>query len=299
MTWQAVARKDFRDAIRSRWLWALSVVFVFTFSLPAIGQYVLGNGAGGGSGIVQFAVFTLKEGTAILVPLMAVVVAYTSITGERESGTLKLLLALPHARDDVIAGKVVGRSLVIAVPVVVGFLLSILFLLPGSSAFDWVTYVQFGLLTAYLGVVFVGISVGCSAVADSNRQAILGAGGAFGLFMFLWSTLVAGVVDGFVRAFSEVGVDVATTTRYEAVLFLKLFNPLAAYRTLVNSLFGPAVEARKQMFGFFLFGDPKAAEAIGDSLALPFTDPFVLLYMLFWMLVPLAFGVVWFREKDL
>ena len=42
MTWQAIARKDFRDAVRSKWLWGLSAVFIGLFAGTA---YFLGSNA--------------------------------------------------------------------------------------------------------------------------------------------------------------------------------------------------------------------------------------------------------------
>ncbi|WP_248895861.1 ABC transporter permease subunit [Haloplanus halobius] len=301
MTWSAVARKDFEDAIRSRWLWGLSVVFVLVFSFPAVVRLYSGDlgGPQNSSGIVQLVIFFMKEATAIVVPLTAVVVAYASITRERDSGTMKLLLSMPHSRTDVVIGKLVGRSAVIVVPVLLGFLVSILLLIPGSSALDWLTYVQFALLTAFLGVVFVGISVGISAAANGNRQAILGSGGAFALFWFGWDFLSNRLVDGAIALLGDVGVDVATATRYEIVLLLKLLNPIQAYKTLVDALFMSALNARLQMFGFFLGIDPRAREALGSSLSVIYGDVATVVYMLLWLVVPIAVGAFVFQSTDL
>jgi len=301
VTWTAVARKDFEDAIRSRWLWGLSIVFVLVFSFPAFVRLYSGDlgGPGSGSGIVQLVIFFMKEATAIIVPLTAVVVTYAAITRERESGTVKLLLSLPHSRADVVAGKLAGRSAVIVAPVLLGFLISILLLIPGSSALDWATYVQFALLTALLGVVFVGLAVGISAAAAADRQAILGSGGAFVLFWFGWGFLTSRFVDGAISLLGDAGVDVATATRYEVLLFLKLLNPIQAYKTLVDSLFMSALRARTQLFGFFLGVDPRAQEALGPSLSFIYGDAFAVLYMLVWLVVPLALGLLVFQDADL
>lgn len=299
MSWEAVARKDFQDAIRSRWLWVLSVLFVVVFASPAIAKLYFGQGFSGNGqtqGVVQLFIYLLKEGTAIIVPLTAIVIAYASLTRERESGTLKLMLALPHSRDDVVFGKLLGRSAVIAVPVLIGFLVSLLTLIPVVSGIDFLTYVQFALLTALLGVVFVGISVGFSAAVDSNQQAILGAGGTFAVFWFAWGRLVDGIANG-VQDLLGVGA----TGRYQMVLFMKLLNPLASYKTLVDSLFMPAIDARIGMFGFLFFVDPNAENALKTGSGIPFifSDPFVLLFLVGWLFLPIAFGLVWFRAKDL
>jgi len=55
---------------------------------------------------------------------MALIAAYLAIAGERESGSLKLLLGLPPSRGEVLVGKFLGRSGVVAIGLVLGFLVS-------------------------------------------------------------------------------------------------------------------------------------------------------------------------------
>ena len=105
MTWQAIARKDFQDAVRSKWLWGLSAIF---FGLFVGSAYLIGSGVeSNGNGALTAEVFVPTLGNrvvALVVPIVAIVVAFSSIVGERESGSLKLLLSLPHSRQDVVAG---------------------------------------------------------------------------------------------------------------------------------------------------------------------------------------------------
>jgi ABC-2 type transport system permease protein len=299
MTWQAVARKDFQDAVRSRWIWVLSALFVALFAGSAALRFVLGGGnasAQQNSGIVVLFVRFMVEGAALLVPLIAVVVGYAAIVGERESGTLKLLLSLPHSRVDVVTGKVLGRSAVMALPVLVGFLIAGLVLLPAADGFALGTFVGFALLTVLLAVVFVGIAVGISAAANTGRQAVVGAVGAYVLSTTLW-----GPVTGQVAGWAKDLLSLSETAKFEFQLFLKLLNPVAAYKTLVFSFIPgvPAVDARIQLFSFFLFPPAGAQEALGDSIPVYFSDPFVLVFLLFWLFVPIGVGALVFERADL
>ncbi|MFB6220752.1 MAG: ABC transporter permease [Halolamina sp.] len=299
MSWEAVARKDFQDAVRSRWLWVLSALSIVVFAGAAIGQLYLGGGnlnPQQSQGLLQGFLFFLKQGTGILIPLTAIVVAYGSITRERESGTMKLLLALPHSRDDVVLGKVLGRSAVVALPVLIGFFVAFLALLPAGSGVNFLLYIQFALLTALLGVVFVGISVGVSAAARTNQQAIVGAGGLFGVFWFLWNFLVSGINRAATDVFS-----LSTASQYQLRLTLKLLNPIQSYKTLVDGLFMGDLQARIRMFSM-LFGvvpNPEAGKALGPELSPLFSDGMVLLFLLVWLVVPVGVGLVWFRDADL
>lgn len=298
MSWQAVARKDFQDAVRSRWIWVLSALFIALFAGGAAFRFVLGGGGGSAqqnTGVVVLFIRLISEGAALLVPLIAVVVGYAAIVGERESGTLKLLLSLPHSRTDVVAGKLLGRSGVMALPVLVGFLIAALVLLPATSGFAVSTFVGFALLTALLAVVFVGIAVGVSAAANTSRQAVVGAVSVYVLSTALW-----GPVTGQLASWARDLLGLTAAGKIQVQLFLKLLNPVAAYKTLVASLTMPAVDARTELFNVFLFFQPPGLqEAFGESLPVYFTDPFVLVFLLFWLFVPVGAGAVLFEKADL
>lgn len=301
MSWRAVAEKDFRDAIRSRWLWALSGLFVLLFSTPGILRFYFGVGdvegqeAEAAGGIVVLFIHMMKEMTALLVPIIAIVIAYAALTRERETGTMKLLLSLPHDRYEVVFGKLLGRSAVIAIPILVGFAVCGLFLLPAATGFAVGRYVGFAVLTALLGVVFVGISVGISAAANSQRQAMVGTVGTYVGFLAVWNPLTGELAEQSVDL-----VGGSERSRYLIELFLTLLNPMEAYKTLADSLvFESALQARQAAFGFFLFPDPAAIEALGDDLPIVFTDPFVVVYLLLWLVVPITIGMYVFERRDL
>lgn len=298
MSLVAVARKDFRDAIRSQWLLALSALFVVAFALPALIRFSLGVGLGERQGATEIMVLFIrfmKSGTAVLVPIIAIVVTYASITREQESGTLKLLLALPHSRADVVVGKLLGRSAVVALPIAFGFLIAGIVLIPSTPVGAMWRFGAFALLTVILGVVFVGLSLGISAAADSDRQAMVGSVGVFMAGSVFW-----GPATGRIASSLETYAGITTQSRYLVELFLKLLNPIAAYKTLVDSLIAPSeMAARQQLFGFFLFPDPAAQKALGESLPFYFTDPFVVVLLLLWFIVPVYVGMEVFERADL
>ncbi|PSP54869.1 ABC transporter permease [Halobacteriales archaeon QS_1_67_19] len=296
MTWQAVARKDFRDAIRSKWLWGLSLLFVGVFALPPILLFYLEMGTApqqGQSGTTDAFVDLMKQGTSILIPLIAVVVGYTSITQERESGSLKLLLSLPHSREDVVFGKVLGRSGVLVLPIALGFAVALLVLLFTSLSLKLANFLIFAGLTALLGLVFVGLAVGISAAATTGRRAMVAAVGLFIWFVVLWNSFANQVVNALNKY-----VGISTATQYQATLFIKLLNPTQAYKTLVDSfLMESALRSRVFMFG--IFRRQQVAEVFGDSLPVYLSDPFVAVYLLAWLFVPVAIGLWVFDDADL
>jgi ABC-2 type transport system permease protein len=187
MSWAVVARKDFRDAVRSKSLWGVSLLFV----LVMVGlSYLFAGGDSVGDGRTSIFLFFVQNAVSLVVPLAALQVGYNSVVGERESGSIKLLLSLPHSRRDVVVGKVLGRSAVVAVATVLAFLVAAVVLLIASSWLALGPYLVFAALTLVFGLAFTALSVGVSASTDSSTKASAGAFGLYVLFAFnLWNWL--------------------------------------------------------------------------------------------------------------
>src|SRR5690606_39782609 len=56
-----------------------------------------------------------------LLPLIALLLSYDAIVGEQERGTLVLLLSYPVARWQVVLGKVLGHTAILAFATIVGY----------------------------------------------------------------------------------------------------------------------------------------------------------------------------------
>lgn len=305
-----VAKKEVRDTIRSKLLWVLSVIFVVIFALPAFfGLYLdIGNLASEqGVTITTDSFFRIagQFGSA-LVPIIAIVVGYGAVVGERESGSLKVLLSLPFTRRDVVLGKVLGRGAVLAIPILLGFLVSVVVLVPAGVQVSPVGFALGAALTALLGVVFVSLAVGFSAGASSSLRAIVGTVGVYVYFFLFWNPF-ANSVGSLLRRFLDAGV--ASTLKLS--LFLKLLNPTQSYQTLLDAALGqPSMAARAGMFGRFrapfvcqeaLGGNYTRAGCVAESGGVPFyfSDPAVLVYLLVWLVVPVVVGVYLFDRTDL
>jgi len=301
MTWQAVASKDFQDASRSRWLWVLTGLFVVIFAGPAL--LIFGGGLGSApkdAGNTDGYLYLMKQGTSIVVPLISVVVGYAAVTRERESGTLKLLLSLPHSRDAMVFGKVIGRAAVVGLAILVGVVVSAVALVGAGLEFRIVNYLAFVLLTLLLGVVFVGLATGISASVSTSRRAMGLAMSIYISFVVLWNAF-ANQVGSLLK--DTVGV--STATQFKAIMFLKLLNPTAAYKSLLGSvIFDSALNARVRMFSGSSAIETvgrwqTAAKAINESVPLWASDLFVVVYMLVWLFVPVAIGYFLFQKADL
>ncbi|RRJ31846.1 ABC transporter permease subunit [Halocatena pleomorpha] len=194
-----IARKEFEDAIRSRALIVMTTLFAAVLAMLVYYQLYVAQAA-------QMAELRTAEsviswiGTqmTILVPVLGTMLGYKAIVAERESGSLQLLLTLPHTRRDVVLGKFLGRSAVVVVSVLLGFALVGIQFAASSELFSLSVYVMAAVKTAIIGITFVAIAIAFSTAMRTSMMAMWGAIGLTLLFVFLWDSvlvLVESVVE--------------------------------------------------------------------------------------------------------
>lgn len=284
MSWQAVAEKDFRDAIRSRLLIVLTLLFTL-FSAGAAYLVTEINppqqAALTGEVTTVLLITGLVSATAVFIPIVSIAVAYRSLAGERESGSLKLLLSLPNSRLDVLIGKFVGRSGVVAVALFIGFAVGIVVTASLADAFSPLEYIVFVGISMIFAFVFIAITVGVSAFTSSTSRAAYGAFGLFVVFQFLWSSLAQGVAY-VINGFSFEGIEEGDAV-FELFQVLTILDPTAAYQQ------GTLWVVRRLA---------DSGESNPD-LAFYLQDWFGFIVMALWIVVPLAIGYTRFESSDL
>ncbi|MDG5777410.1 ABC transporter permease subunit [Haloarculaceae archaeon H-GB2-1] len=272
--WLTIARKEFADALRSRMIWGIVVIIAVMTSLSAGISLLIPDVEGG----AEMAIGGASQFAGLLVPIMALIAAYLAIAGERESGSLKVILGLPPSRGEVLLGKFLGRSGVVAIGLALGFVVSGVVTAVLYGGLPVGAFIGTTGLTVLLGVSFVGIAIGISAVTATRARAMTLAITAYLGLTLLWD-LAPNAVHLLITGEMPGGVVPAW------FLLLQGFSPTGAYNALVQRLLlggGTAVEAR--------IGGPAPS----------YLDPAVfLLILLAWAVVPLLVGYLRFRRADL
>jgi ABC-2 type transport system permease protein len=284
MSWVVVARKEFQDARLSKALWAITAAFVLLSAgmavlyatVPALSRDI-GELSTLGYLTVLLAVMTL------FVSVAAIVIGAGAIAGERDRGSSKLLLGFPHSRADVVLGKVVGRTAVLGVAILVGLVVTLAVIVALFPTFSPVDYAVFAAVTLLFALVYVSIMVAVSATTGSGGRAMAFGVGVFVLLEFL-GDLLAPAVMFVVNGFSFGGL----TTVPGWYAFLNVVTPSAAYQ---NAL------------GWFLGDGTTAALSLGGMLngSIPFylTGWASVAVLVCWLVVPLALGYRRFAAADL
>lgn len=229
----AIAGKEFRDRVRNRWVWVIATVFAgFALAIAYFGA--AGEGQVGFRGI-DVTIASLVSLVTYLIPLIALVLGFDAVVGERERGTLELLLALPITRGEVLVGKFLGLAATLSVATLLGFgLAGAVFVGAGGDAlFHYAGFVASAIL---LGLVFLAIAVLLSVVASDRARASGYAVGTWFLFVIVFDLVLLGGL-----------IALGGSSTGEALPWLLLANPTDVFRILnvfsleqVGALYGLA-----------------------------------------------------------
>lgn len=290
MNWRPVARREVRDAGRSKALWTVVALFaavgVAAVVIPTVAVDELG---------VERSLAFLVAPLKLVVGLTGLLAGYSAIAGPRSGGQLKLALGLPIERSALIVGAVLGRCVVVLVGTAVGMAAITVALLVVYGVVPLARLTGFAALLALFAVTVTAVAVGLSAASPSRGAAAAAAVGAFVLFEFFW-----GVVPGAIHYAVEGSLPGPVVPPW--VVLLERLQPFAAFETTADLVLPEADQSVR-------LSAEGAAAAEGSNRALrnrlagsppTYLDPWVSIVTLVgWAVIPLAIGAYRFTRVDL
>ena len=223
MSLPAVARKDFNDSIRSGSFLATTLLFVLVSGFWAGIQFVPESAANSEVPTSTLALLnSMGQPMAFFVPMLGLGISYAAIAGERDSGSVRLLIGLPNSRRDVVFGKFIGRCAVLFIAILSGYSVVAVLALVSYESFAAPEFILYTVLTLFYGAVYVAIGIGFSSVMKSRRTALIGATSLYVLFQLGWD-LVAALLQT-----ATVGFDPGSSGAPPWVIVVYALNPTAA-----------------------------------------------------------------------
>lgn len=283
-----VAKKDFKDAVQSRALWSLVAVIALVMTLVSYGYTQIPEAFGPSTEASFGGLLFFTDGIlSLFVPLTALVVCYKSLAGEREIGSIKILLSLPLKRSDAFFGKFIGRTGVLAVGLGVGLAIGLGLGSVFLGTVEVIPLLIFLLATLGFVAVYASIMVSLSALTGSTTRATTLAVGFFVLFELVWDAIPIGVV------YVAEGFSLPETLP-DWVFLLTQVSPSTAYATAMIALL-PDVAAEQGANVVVGSGE------VDPSNAEPFyvTPEVGLVVLAVWLVVPLLVGYSLFTRSDL
>lgn len=273
-TLMIVAAKEYRDGMRNKWILATTILL----ALFAVGLAYFGSAASGEIGVASLSttIVSLASLAIFIIPLIALMLAYDTLVGEDEQGTLLLLLTYPISRWQILMGKFFGHSAIMATATVLGFGVAalILFIETGewNDAGIWYAFGFFTLSSVLLGSVFLAVALLISAwTAEKSTAAGLA------LVVWFWFVLIFDLL--------LLGLLVMVDGREGGWLsILLLLNPTDIFR--LANLSG--------------FEAVRAYTGLNYLAAGPLFQPGVLLLILgLWIVVPLLLAQWRFNQRSI
>jgi Cu-processing system permease protein len=189
---KVIAAKEFRDRIRNRWV--IAVAAIFTLFALAITYFGAAQQGEVGFRNIEFTIASLVSLVIYLIPLIALILGYDAIVGERERGSLDLLLSMPITRLELLLGKFAGLSLALASSTLAGFGLVGLLLARQTDSAALYHYAGFMLSAILLGMVFLSLAVMVSVIARDRARASGAAIAVWFLFVLVYDLGLLGVL---------------------------------------------------------------------------------------------------------
>lgn len=262
-----IASKEFWDRIRNRWV--LAVALVFTAFALVIAYFGAAQQGAVGFRSIDLTIASLVSLVIYLIPLIALVLGFDAIVGERERGSLDLLLSMPITRLELLLGKYVGLAAALAFSTIAGFGLVAIVLSAQLDLNALYHYFGFMLSSVLLGCAFLSLAVMLSVFAADRTRASGLAIATWFFFVLVFDLLLLGAL-------------VVTGGQWggEILPYLLLANPADVFRIL----------------NIFSLDDVRALYGLATVFPPALANPWLLgLVMLAWIVAPLGIASWRFR----
>jgi ABC-2 type transport system permease protein len=267
------AYADIVESVRARWFMLYSAVFgglvVLLFAYGLAESRVMGF-----TGLSRL-LLTYIQLTMAILPVFVLITTVRSVAGDREAGVFEYLLSLPISLAAWYWGKLLGRYLMVFLPVFLALLGAVAWGMLRQVEVPWSLLAYYSALLMALAWCFLGIGMLISTIARSSDVA---QGAAF----VVWLTLLL-FLDLIL-----LGVMIQEHLPAESVVAIALANPMQVFRTASMLLFDPQL---------VLLGP--AAYVILDAFGQAGYIVYALLYPLALGTACAALGYVLFKRSDL
>jgi len=222
-----IARRELREALRSKWLLLYTVGF--TLLAVSLSRGSLASAGYAGLGGFGRTAASLVNALLLFVPLLGLSVGAGVLAGDLERGSLHFLLAQPVSRGEIFWGKALGAFLAVSTALCAGFGLAALALATGggSAASAFLSLLAY---TVLLMLVSLGLGFFISSLTRKSSTAM-------GAALLLWLSLV------FLADLALIGAVLTMRPTPASLLALLLVNPLQIYKLGAVHALQPSLDA--------------------------------------------------------
>lgn len=227
-----IAGHEVREGLRNRWVATATLLLAaLALALSLVGSAPVGEV---GTGRLTVTIVSLSSLSIYLLPLIALLLAFDTVVGESERGTLLLMLSYPVTRWQVLGGKFLGHAAILAFATTVGFgsaAAAIAAVAPQApTVAEWWNFAGLIGASVALGIAFVAIG---TLVSVTVKERTTAAGVAIVVWLFLVVLYDMGLLGALVATEGQGFLG-------ETLPVWLLANPADAYRLLTLAAFDGA-----------------------------------------------------------
>ena len=215
---------DIVESLRARWFLIYTAVFgglvVLLFAYGLAESRIMGF-----TGLSRL-LLTYIQLTMAILPVFVLITTVRSVAGDREAGVFEYLLSLPISLSAWYWGKLLGRFLMVFMPVFLAMVGAIIWGVIKGADMPWAMMIYYTGLLMVLAWCFLGIGMLISTLARSSDVA---QGAAF----VVWLTLLL-FLDLIL-----LGIMIQEQLPSETAVAIALANPMQVFRTASMMLFDP------------------------------------------------------------
>lgn len=230
-------------------------------------------------GGMEDTVGTIMSISVMLIPIIAIMLGYSTIAGEAEDGSLYVVLSYPVRRSEVLLGKFIGLGFVIVVSCIVGFGAGGLIIAATVGTASSLGFLAFIALTILIGLLYLALTIMASAYCKRKVTAL-----AAGILIFFWSMIYGMIIMGiYLATGGNPGDFFSGNIEFPDWLWKSIFfSPGDMYQMMVMQAFGI-----EQLFGFTM-------ETPGYL-----TLELLVGVMLLWTIIPMILAYIFLKRRDI
>ena len=267
------AYADIVESVRARWFMVYTAVFgglvVLLFAYGLAESRIMGF-----TGLSRL-LLTYIQLTMAILPIFVLITTVRSVAGDREAGIFEYLLSLPISLSAWYWGKILGRFMMVFLPVFLAMVGAIFWGVFQGADVPWDMLIYYTALLMALAWCFLGIGMLISTIARSSDVA-QGAAFVVWLSLLLFLDLIL------------LGIMIQEHLPAESAVAIALANPMQVFRTTSMMLFDPQL---------VLLGP--SAYVILDTFGQAGYIAYALIYPMFLGSTCAGLGYLLFKRSDL
>jgi ABC-2 type transport system permease protein len=218
------AYTDIVESVRARWFMVYTTVFgglvVLLFAYGLAESRIMGF-----TGLSRL-LLTYIQLTMAILPIFVLITTVRSVAGDREAGVFEYLLSLPISLSSWFWGKIIGRFIMVFLPVMIAMIGAVIWGAIKGVGIPWQLFGYYTALLMALAWCFLGIGMLISTIARSSDVA-QGAAFVVWLVLLLFLDLIL------------LGIMIQKHLPAETAVAIALANPMQVFRTASMMLFDP------------------------------------------------------------